>query len=50
MRLKSIEQLEYLGVVNYIGFHVWTLAVGGIYMETNLIHLLDSGNILNVWV
>ena len=31
MRLKSIEQLEYLGVVNYIGFHVWTLAVGGIY-------------------
>ena len=31
MRLKSIKQLEYLGVVNYIGFHLWTLARGGIY-------------------
>ena len=31
MRLASIQQLEDLGVVNYIGFHVWTLALGGIY-------------------
>ena len=31
MRLKSIQQLEDLGVVNYIGLNVWTLALGGIY-------------------
>ena len=31
MRLASIQQLEDLGVVNYIGLHVWTLALGGIY-------------------
>ena len=27
----SIQPLEDLGVVNYIGLHVWTLAPGGIY-------------------
>ena len=31
MRLNSIQQLEYLDVVNYIGFHVWPLALGGKY-------------------
>ena len=31
MRLASIQQLKDLGVVNYIGLHVWTLALGGIY-------------------
>ena len=31
MRLTSIQQLENLGVFNYIGLHVWTLALGGIY-------------------
>ena len=31
MRLKSIQQLEDLGVVNYIGLYVWTLALGGMY-------------------
>ena len=31
MRLTSTEQLEDEGVVNYIGFYVWTLALGGIY-------------------
>ena len=33
MRLASIQQLEDLGVVNYIGLHDWTLALGGIYHE-----------------
>ena len=46
MRLTFIQPLEDLGVVNYIGFHVWTLAQGGIYiMETNLMYLFESGNI-----
>ena len=31
MRLKSIQQLQDLGVANYIGLHVWALALGGIY-------------------
>ena len=31
MRLTSIQHLEDLGVVNPIGFHVWTLTLGGIY-------------------
>ena len=31
MRLKSIHKLEDLGVVNYIGLNIWTLALGGIY-------------------
>ena len=31
MRLKSIQQLEDLGVVNYIGLYVRTLALGGMY-------------------
>ena len=31
MRLKSRQQLEDLGVANYIALHVWTLALGGIY-------------------
>ena len=31
MRLKSIQQLEDLGAVNYIGLKVSTLALGGIY-------------------
>ena len=31
MRLTSIQQLEDLGVVSYIGLHVWTLAPGIIY-------------------
>ena len=31
MTLTSIQQLEDLGVVNDIGLHVWTLALGGIY-------------------
>ena len=31
MRLKSIQQLEDPGVANYIGLHVWTPALGGIY-------------------
>ena len=31
MRLKSIQQVEYLDIVNYIGLNVWTLALGGIY-------------------
>ena len=49
MRLTSMQQLEDLGVVNYIGLHVWTLALRGIYHEANLIYLLDSGNILNMF-
>ena len=28
---ETIQQLEDLDVVNYIGLHVWTLALGGIY-------------------
>ena len=32
MRLTSIQQLEYQGVVNYIGLHVWILALGSIYL------------------
>ena len=31
MRPTSIQQLEDLGAVNYIGLHVWTLALGDIY-------------------
>ena len=31
MRLKSIQQVEDLDVVSYIGLNVWTLALGGIY-------------------
>ena len=31
MRLTSIQQLEQLGVANYIGLHVWALGLGGIY-------------------
>ena len=31
MKLKSMQQLEDLGVVNYIDLHVWTLALGGTY-------------------
>ena len=31
MRLKSMQQLEDLGVANYIDLHVWTLALGGIH-------------------
>ena len=31
MRLKSMQQLEDLGVVNYIGMYIWTIALGGIY-------------------
>ena len=31
MRLKSIRQLEDLGVVDYTDLHVWTPALGGIY-------------------
>ena len=31
MRLKSIQQVEDLDVVNNIGLNVWTLALGGIY-------------------
>ena len=40
---------EDLDVVNYIGLHVWTLALRGIYQETKLEHLLDSCNILNMF-
>ena len=32
MRLSSIQKLEDHGEVNYIGLHVWTLALGGIYL------------------
>ena len=32
MRLTSIQQLEDQGIVNYIGLHVWALALGGIYL------------------
>ena len=49
MRLTSVPQVEDLVVINYTGLHVWTLALGGIYYETNLIYLLDSGNILNMF-
>ena len=31
MRLTSMQQLENLSVANYIGSHVSTLALGGIY-------------------
>ena len=31
VRLKSIQQLEDLDVVNYTGLHVWTPALGSIY-------------------
>ena len=31
MRLKSIQQLKDLGIVNFIGSQVSTLALGGIY-------------------
>ena len=31
MRLRSIQQLEDLGVVNYIALHFWKLALGSIY-------------------
>ena len=31
MRLKSIQQFGDIGVVNYIGLHVWALVLGGIY-------------------
>ena len=31
MKLTSIQPLEDLGVVSYIGLHVWALALGGIY-------------------
>ena len=36
MRLTSIQQLEDLDVVNYIGLHIWALALGGIYHEDKL--------------
>ena len=32
MRLTSTKQLEDQGVFNYIGLHVWTLALGGNYL------------------
>ena len=31
MRLRSRQQLEDLGVANYITLHVWTPALGDIY-------------------
>ena len=31
MRITFIQPLEDLGVVNYIGFCVWTLALEGVY-------------------
>ena len=31
MRLTYMQKLEDLGVANYIGLQVWTLALGGIY-------------------
>ena len=31
MRLKSVQQLEDVGVINCIGLNVWTLALRGIY-------------------
>ena len=36
MRLSSIQKLEDHGEVNYIGLHVWTLALGGIYLGDKL--------------
>ena len=48
MRLASVQQLEDLDVVNKIGLHFWTLALGGI-METNLIYLVGCGKILNMF-
>ena len=32
MRLTPMQQREGRGVANYIGLHVWTLALGGIYL------------------
>ena len=32
MRIASIQKHEDQGVVSYIGLHVWTLALGGIYL------------------
>ena len=39
---KIYTKSEGLGVVNSIGLHGWTLALGG--MKTKLVYLLDSGN------
>ena len=47
MRLKSIQNLK---IVNYIGLHVWTLALGGIYHGDKIgIFAFDSGNILTMF-
>ena len=32
MRLASTHKLEDQDVVSYIGLHLWTLALGGIYL------------------
>ena len=31
MRLTSMQQLENLGITNYIGLHVWKPVLRGIY-------------------
>ena len=46
---KIYTKYENLGVINYTGLHVWTLALGGIYHGDKIeIFAFDSGNILNV--
>ena len=43
-------QSEDQGVVNYIGLHVWALALRGIYHEDKIgIFAFASGNILNMF-
>ena len=47
---KIYTKSENLGVVNYIGLHVWTLALGGIYHGDKIeISAFNSGNILNMF-
>ena len=49
MRLKSMQQLEDLGVVNYIDLHVWTLALGGIHHRDKFDTFAWQSNILNMF-
>ena len=47
---KIYTKSENLGAINYIGLHVWTLALGGIYHGDKIeIFTFDSGNILNMF-
>ena len=49
-KAKVYTKSEDVGVANYIGLHIWTLAQGGIYHGYKIgMFAFDSGNILNIF-